>query len=102
MSKSKEQQQIDMLFGYMQSMHAMISALIADHHEREGLEAHIDFRLEPYRATILNSGRSDVTLEAFDEMTASFKTLITRPFDGWRDDFDVMTALEKRLAKGPE
>lgn len=102
MSKSVEQQQIDMLFGYIQSMHVMISALIADHHEREGLEAHIDFRLEPIRAAILNSGRSDATMEAFNEMSSSFKTLITKPFDGWRDDFDVMKALEKRLANGSE
>ncbi len=102
MAKSQEQQQIDMLFGYMQSMHVMISALIAHHHDREGLEAHIDFRLEPNRAAILNSGRSDVTMEAFDEMSASFKALITQPHAGWHNAFDVMIALEKRLANGRE
>lgn len=102
MGTSKEQQQIDMLFGYIKSMHVMISALIAYHRERDGLEAHIDFRLEPAKAEVLNSGRSDATVEAFDEMSASFKELITQPHAGWHDAFDVLIPLEKRLTKGAD
>jgi hypothetical protein len=97
MEQSVVDQQLDTLFGYIQSMHVMISALIADHPEREGLEAHMDFRIGPARASVVNADRTDLTLEAFDNMTATFKQLIKNPYAGWDDSDKVMQALNKRL-----
>lgn len=102
MAKAPPEWQIDVLFGMVESMSVMISALIAHHQDREGLEAHMDFRIAPARASVLNTNRSDLTLEAFDDMNAAFKRLIQNEFEGWDDSWKVFQELRARLARGSE
>lgn len=102
MEKPPAEWQIDVLFGMVESMSVMISALIAHHQDRDGLEAHMDFRIAPARASILNADRTDLTLEAFDDMNAAFKGLIKNQFEGWDDSWKVFQELKKRLARGDE
>lgn len=102
MNKAPDEWQIDVLFGMVESMSVMISALIAHHPDREALEAHMDFRIRPARTAILNASRSDLTLEAFDDMTAAFKALINDPYVGWDRSSKVFQDLSKRLSKPSE
>lgn len=102
MNKQPHEWQIDVLFGMVESMSVMISALIADHQDRDGLEAHMDFRIGPTRASIINADRTDLTLEAFDEMNAAFKSIIKNQFEGWDDSSKVFQELHQRLRSGRE
>lgn len=92
---SEEEQ--DLMVGMMESMRMVISALIADHPDRDGLEAHIDFRIEPVRTRLLNSGLSDSALRAFDSTTQGFKELVANPFTGWSHNKEA-DAIMKRLS----
>jgi hypothetical protein len=94
--------QIDVLFGMAESMSVMISALIAHHPDREGLEAHMDFRLSPVRAEIIAANRSDLALEAFDDMTAAFKAVVRNQFHGWDQSSQDFQELRKRLTQRSE
>ena len=102
MNKAPDEWQIDVLFGMVESMSVMISALIAHHQDRDGLEAHMDFRIAPVRAGIVNADRTDLTLEAFDEMNAAFKSIIENQFKGWDDSSKVFQELHRRLRSGRE
>lgn len=99
MEKPPAEWQIDVLFGMVESMSVMISALIAHHHERDGLEAHMDFRIAPTRAEIIAAARTDLTLEAFDDMTAAFKAIVRDPHAGLDTSWQVFEDLKKRLAR---
>ena len=94
--------QFDVLFGMVESMSVMISALIAHQQERDALAAHMDFRIAPVRTAILNADRTDLTLEAFDEMNAAFRSLIQSEFEGWDQSWKVFQELKQRLARGGE
>lgn len=102
MEKMPAELQIDALFGMVESMSVMISALIAHNADRDGLEAHMDFRLGPARVAVLNAARSDATLEAFDGMTAAFKALIENEFEGWDRSSRVFAELSGRLRRADE
>lgn len=99
MEKSSEEKQFDVLFGMVESMSVMISAMIAHHHDRDGLEAHMDFRIAPARAQIVNASRTDLTLEAFDDMTKAFKAVVTDPHAGLDTSWQVFQELRQRLSK---
>lgn len=100
MAKAPDEWQIDVLFGLVESMSVTISALIAHNQDRDALAAHIDFRVGPARTAILNANRTDLTLEAFDDMNAQFRRLIENQFEGWDDSRKVFDDLRKRLAPG--
>lgn len=98
MENSPKDLQLDALFGMVESMSVMISALIAHHPDRDGLEAHVDFRIPSVRAAIVGASRTDATLEAFDDMNSAFKAVFNDPFVGWDDSHKVFQDLSTKLS----
>jgi hypothetical protein len=87
----------DLMIGTIESMKVMIIALIANYPDRDGLEAHLDFRIDPARTLLLNSGLTDAALKGFDATTQNFKELFENEFTGWPDSRPAREAL-KRLS----